>query len=234
MKQTKKEELPRPEVSEIALSKEEFVELIDTRVEGISEEFYRGFEFLRGVERTVTFFGSARFEEDNDHYKMARDIAAKLSSYGIGVVTGGGPGIMEAANRGAYESKGYSLGLNIKLPIEQKENPYLTESATFKHFFVRKVLLAYAAEAYLFFPGGFGTMDELFEIMTLVQTNKIEPVPIILVGVSFWKHLHFLIEKEMYEKHKTISKEDMLIYHLSDDIDEIVDMVRHAPIRMQN
>lgn len=234
MTNTEEKELPRPQVEEVALSKEEFGELIDTRVSGISEEFLRGFEFLRGAERTVTFFGSARFEEDNDHYKIAREIASKLSAYGIGVVTGGGPGIMEAANRGAYESRGYSLGLNIKLPIEQKINPYLTESVTFKHFFVRKVLLAYAAEAYLFFPGGFGTLDEMFEIMTLVQTKKIEPVPIILVGVSFWKHLQLFIEKEMYEKHKTISLEDMSIYSITDDVDEIVNIVRHAPIRMQN
>lgn len=233
MKKPTEKELPRPAVTEVALSKEDFEKLISTRVEHISEEFSRGFEFLRGAERTVTFFGSARFTEDNDHYKTAREIARRLAEYGIGVVTGGGPGIMEAANRGAYESKGYSLGLNIKLPTEQITNPYLTENATFEHFFVRKVLLAYAAEAYLFFPGGFGTMDEMFEIMTLVQTKKIERIPIILVGVSFWKHLQYFIEKEMYEKHKAISKEDMDLYIITDDIEEIIDIVRHAPIRMQ-
>ncbi len=217
----------------VALSKEDFGKLIDTRVGVISEEFSRGFEFLRGLERTVTFFGSARFNEDNDHYKTARELAHRLSELGIGVVTGGGPGIMEAANRGAYESKGFSLGLNIKLPTEQKINPYLSESTTFQHFFVRKVLLAYAAEAYIFFPGGFGTLDELFEIITLVQTKKIEPVPIILVGKTFWRKMQNFIKKELCEKHGTISKEDLSLYTITDDLDSIVDIVRHAPIRSQ-
>jgi len=218
----------------IALSKEELLKHINTRIENIAEEFKRGFELLTGMERTVTFFGSARFTEDNDHYQMARKIAGRLASYGIGVVTGGGGGIMEAANRGAYESKGYSLGLNIKLPHEQKENPYLTESTLFKYFFVRKVLLSYAAEAYLFFPGGFGTLDELFEIITLVQTHKIEPVPIILVGNGYWKKMSNFIEKEMYKKHHAISKEDMKLYTITDDVDTIVDIVLHAPIREQD
>lgn len=218
----------------IALSKEELRKIIDTRVSNISEEFERGFEFLSGVERSVTFFGSARFTEENDHYKMAREIAKRLAEYGIGVVTGGGGGIMEAANRGAFESEGYSLGLNIQLPHEQKENPYLTEKTSFRYFFVRKVLLAYAAEAYLFFPGGFGTLDELFEIITLVQTHKIEPVPIILVGSGYWKKLQNFIKKELCEKHHTISKEDMKLYTITDDVDTIVDIVRHAPIREQN
>jgi hypothetical protein len=218
----------------VALSKEELRQLIDTRVLNISEEFARGFEFLSGMERTVTFFGSARFTEDNDHYQMARLLAGKLASFGIGVVTGGGGGIMEAANRGAYESKGYSLGLNIVLPHEQKENPYLTEKALFKYFFVRKVLLAYAAEAYIFFPGGFGTLDELFEIITLVQTKKIEPVPIILVGDGYWKKLNSFIEKEILGKHHAINKEDLKLYTMTDDVDTIVDIVLHAPIREQD
>jgi len=234
MKKAKNQEIPLVHSTPVALSKEEFGTLIDTRVEHISEEFTRGFEFLRGLERTVTFFGSARFTEDNDHYQTARELAKRLSSLGIGVVTGGGPGIMEAANRGAYESKGYSLGLNIKLPFEQKFNPYLTDSVTFQHFFVRKVLMTYAAEAYIFFPGGFGTLDELFEIITLVQTHKIEPVPIILVGKTFWRKLQNFIKKELCEKHETISKSDMSLYTITDDLDAIVDIVRHAPIRSQN
>jgi hypothetical protein len=218
----------------IALSKEELRKLIETRISNISDEFAQGFEFLSGVERSVTFFGSARFTEENDYYQTAREIAGKLAKYGIGVVTGGGGGIMEAANRGAFENGGYSLGLNIKLPHEQKENPYLTEKALFNYFFVRKVLMSYAAEAYLFFPGGFGTLDELFEITTLVQTHKIEPVPIILVGTSFWKKVQSFIKNEMYKKHHTISKEDMKLYTITDDVDKIVDIVRHAPIREQD
>jgi len=218
----------------IALTKEEFGKLITTRIENITEEFTRGFEFLRGLERTVTFFGSARLPEDNDHYKTAQELAGKISKYGIGVITGGGPGIMEAANRGAFESSGYSLGLNIKLPMEQSENPYLNESITFSYFFVRKVLLAYAAEAYIFFPGGFGTLDELFEVMTLVQTRKMEKVPIILVGKSHWEKLDDFIRKEIYGRHEMINKEDMDLYTITDDLDQVVDIVRHSPIRSQH
>lgn len=217
----------------IALTKEEFGKLITTRVENILEEFTRGFEFLRGLERTVTFFGSARLKEDSDHYKTAQELAKRISQYGIGVITGGGPGIMEAANRGAFEAKGYSLGLNITLPQEQSENPYLNESTTFKYFFVRKVFLAYAAEAYIYFPGGFGTLDELFEVMTLVQTRKMEKVPIILVGKSYWEKLDQFIREEICEKHGMINGEDLDLYKITDDLDEIVNIVRHAPIRSQ-
>jgi hypothetical protein len=218
---------------EIVLTKEELKKIINARVINISAEFTRGFEFLSGMERSVTFFGSARFTEDNDHYKKAREIAGKLAQYGIGVVTGGGGGIMEAANRGAFESKGYSLGLNIKLPHEQKENPYLTESTLFRYFFVRKVMLVYAAEAYIFFPGGFGTLDELFEVITLVQTNKIERVPIVLVGSNYWNKLNHFIKKEIYGKHHAINKEDMDLYLITDDVDTVVDLFRHAPIQEQ-
>lgn len=216
------------------LSKEEFGKLVIERVEHIAREFTDGFNFIQGLERTVTFFGSARFTEEEAYYKKAREIASRLSKYGIGVITGGGPGIMEAANRGAYEAKGYSLGLNIKLRSEQKENPYVNESITFNYFFVRKVFLSYAAEAYIFFPGGFGTLDEFFEITTLVQTGKIEHVPIILVGKNYWDDLDKFIEKQMREKHKTIGENDRRLYHITDDVDEVVDIVRHTPIRRQD
>jgi hypothetical protein len=218
----------------IALSKEELRKHVNTRIEHISSELQQGFEFLSGMERTVTFFGSARLPEDNKHYIAARELAGKLAKLGIGVVTGGGGGIMEAANRGAYEAGGISLGLNIKLPHEQKENPYLTGSMVFNYFFTRKVLLSYAAEAYIFFPGGFGTMDEMFELITLVQTHKIEPVPIILVGNGFWKKLNGFIETEIFEIHQAINKEDMNLYTITDDIDTIVEIIRNAPIREQD
>jgi uncharacterized protein (TIGR00730 family) len=216
------------------LSKKEFGRIVNQRVEHIAHEFRDGFNFIQGLERTVTFFGSARFTEKDEHYQTARDLAAKLSAYGIGVVTGGGPGIMEAGNRGAYEAKGFSLGLNIKLNHEQHENPYLTESMTFNYFFVRKVLLSYAAEAYVFFPGGFGTLDEFFEILTLVQTGKIERVPIILMGSDYWDGLDEFIEKIVYKKHKAIDKDDRKLYVISDDVQKIAEIIRHAPIRRQD
>ncbi len=216
------------------LSKKEFGKIVNERVERIANEFKDGFNFIQGLEKTVTFFGSARFTEKDAHYKTARKLAAGLSKYGIGVVTGGGPGIMEAGNRGAHEAKGFSLGLNIKLNHEQSENPYLTESMTFDYFFVRKVLLAYAAEAYIFFPGGFGTLDEFFEILTLVQTGKIEQVPIILMGSDYWNALDKFIEQQLYKKHKAINKDDRKLYVISDDVEKITDIVRHAPIRRQD
>ncbi len=216
------------------LSKKEFGKVVNERVEHISHEFKAGFNFMQGLERTVTFFGSARFTEKDAHYKTARELGAKLSKYGIGVVTGGGPGIMEAGNRGAFEAKGFSIGFNIKLNHEQRENPYLNESMTLNYFFVRKVLLAYAAEAYIFFPGGFGTLDEFFEILTLVQTGKIEPVPIILLGSDYWNELDKFIEKTVYEKHKAIDKDDRKLYLITDDVEQVADIVRHAPIRRQD
>jgi uncharacterized protein (TIGR00730 family) len=218
----------------VTLSKKDFKEVVTRRVEHVSQELTNGFNFIQGLERTATFFGSARFREKDEHYKTARELAAKLSTYGIGIVTGGGPGIMEAGNRGAFENKGFSLGLNIVLNHEQHENPYLTESMTFNYFFVRKVLLSYAAEAYVFFPGGFGTLDEFFEIITLVQTGKIERVPIILMGSDYWNELDKFIEKTVYKKHKAIDKDDRKLYIISDDVDYVADIVRHAPIRRQD
>jgi uncharacterized protein (TIGR00730 family) len=216
------------------LSKEEFGRLVTTRIDRIAKEFTDGFHFMEGLERSVTFFGSARFTEKDEHYQTARELAKKLSAYGIGVITGGGPGIMEAGNRGAYEAGGYSLGLNIILNHEQRENPYLNGGMMFNYFFVRKVLLSYAAEAYVFFPGGFGTLDEFFEILTLVQTGKIERVPIILMGSDYWNELDKFIEKTVYETHKAINKDDRKLYIITDDIDHAADIVRHAPIRRQD
>lgn len=226
--------IPDDIVLPVTLSKKDFKEVVTRRVEHVSRELTDGFNFIRGLERTVTFFGSARFTEKDEHYKTARELAAKLASYGIGIVTGGGPGIMEAGNRGAFENKGFSLGLNIVLNHEQHENPYLTESMTFNYFFVRKVLLSYAAEAYVFFPGGFGTLDEFFEIVTLVQTGKIERVPIILMGKDYWGELDKFIEKTVYKKHKAINKDDRKLYIITDNVEKAADIVRHAPIRRQD
>ncbi|MEX2368798.1 MAG: TIGR00730 family Rossman fold protein, partial [Candidatus Paceibacterota bacterium] len=164
---------------------EELDEDLRNRIHKIRREFIRGLNFVGQHQHSVTFFGSARLTEDSSHYQRAVEIAQALAEEGINVVTGAGPGIMEAANRGAYQAEGEnvgkSLGLSITLPEEQDINPYVVENEPFHYFFARKVALTFSAEAYLFFPGGFGTLDELFEILTLVQTGKIIKVPVIMV-----------------------------------------------------
>jgi uncharacterized protein (TIGR00730 family) len=166
----------------------------------------------------VTVFGSARFKEDHPYYQEAREFGRRIAALGFTTMTGGGPGIMEAANRGAYESGGVSVGCNIQLPFEQKENPYLHKSVTFEHFFVRKVLLIKYSYAFIIMPGGFGTMDEFFETLTLVQTKTITQFPIVLFGKEYYRELLDTIS-DMAEK-GTIAKEDMDLVLVTDDIDE--------------
>lgn len=201
------------------------------RVSSIGQEFADGFDVMRHHSRSVTFFGSARFTESHEYYGKARDIAARISREGYTVVTGGGGGIMEAGNRGAHEAGGDSIGFNIKLPFEQKLNPYVSEHLSFKYFFSRKVLLAFSAEAFLFFPGGFGTLDEFFELITLVQTKKIPRVPLILVGDEYWGKLDVFIREELLRKHQTINPEDLNLYDITEDPDEIARIVTSAPLR---
>ncbi len=190
------------------------------RIFRIMAEFVDGFQFLANFKKTVSFFGSTRFKENNHHYKQARKIASMFAKDGFTVVTGGGPGIMEAANRGAAEAGGESVGLNIELPREQHVNPYVKRSSTFHYFFTRKVMLDYAAEAYVFFPGGFGTLDEFFELITLVQTKKIKPVPILLIGKDYWGTLINWMYNHVYLQHHAVSKEDLNIYRLVDNEEE--------------
>jgi uncharacterized protein (TIGR00730 family) len=159
------------------------------RALGIFTEFIRGFRALHFVGPCVTVFGSARFKEDHPYYAMAREIGRGLAGLGFTVVTGGGPGIMEAANRGAREARGRSIGCNIELPVEQTPNAYLDRWITFRHFFVRKVMLVKYSYAFIALPGGFGTLDEIFETATLIQTGKIQDFPIVLVGRDFWRPL---------------------------------------------
>lgn len=190
------------------------------RVFRIMAEFVQGFELLREHGLSATFWGSARTTPDDPYYKAAEELAAKLAKKGFSIISGGGPGIMEASNVGAFKVGGKSVGLNIQLPFEQKLNPYTTESLNFDFFFSRKVMLTFASEAYVYFPGGFGTLDEFFEIVTLIQTKKIEPIPVILYGKEYWEPLTRFFEEDMMKKHKTISPEDMDIFHVVDSVDE--------------
>ncbi|MEK7575066.1 MAG: TIGR00730 family Rossman fold protein [Patescibacteria group bacterium] len=213
------------------LTQEEIHRIIKNKVHRIDKEFTSGFEFIKNYEKSVTFFGSARFTEDNPHYQKARQLAQKISALGYTILTGGGGGIMEAANRGAFESGGQSVGLNIRLAKSQGLNHYTNDSMQFDYFFARKVALSFAAEAYLFFPGGFGTFDELFEILTLVQTRKIRKIPIILVGYDFWCDMHKFVKDVMYDRHKTINPEDMDLYNITDDENEILEIIKKVPVR---
>lgn len=204
---------------------------IESRMLNITEEMARGFHLIKSYHKSVTFFGSARFEETNKYYEVARRISKKIAAeLGYAVVTGGGPGIMEAGNRGAKEGGSESIGFTIKLPREQVTNPYLSQHSEFEYFFTRKLCMTYAAEAYVYFPGGFGTLDEFFEILTLVQTKKIECVPIILVGSDFWKPLLEPILKICLDN-ETIDKEDESLFIITDDEDEVLRRIAAAPLR---
>ena len=197
-------------------------------------EFVDGFQFLADFKKTVTFFGSARFDEKNKWYAEARKLASLLAQENIGVISGGGPGIMEAANRGAAEAGGDSIGLNIKLPYEQRINPWVKKAIAFHYFFVRKVMLSYSAQAYAFFPGGFGTLDEVFEIITLIQTKKVSgTIPVILVGKEFWQPICEWIDEALYQKFATIDKEDMNLYKLVDTAEEALAVAKAAPLRKE-
>jgi len=214
----------KPRVDAMSYSKEDATP--SWRIFKIMGEFVSGFEFLRRYDATVTFFGTARCNANQKLYKEAVKLASELSKMGFAVITGGGPGAMEAANKGAREAGGVSVGLNIQLPTEQRINPYVHESHAFHYFFTRKVMLAYSSELYIFFPGGFGTLDELFELITLVQTKKICPIPIILVGKNYWQPLLKWIEDVIYNENKMIDKQDLAIYHLVDDANEAAALIK--------
>jgi uncharacterized protein (TIGR00730 family) len=193
----------------------------------ILREFVRGFRVLHFVGPCVTVFGSARFKEDHPYYAMARDVGGRLTDIGFTVMTGGGPGIMEAANRGAKDAGGRSIGCNIVLPQEQKPNPYLDQVLTFDYFFVRKVMLVKYSYAFVVMPGGVGTMDEMFEAVTLIQTRKILEFPIVLMGVDYWQPLVGML-KRMVEA-ATISAADLNLVMVTDSIDDAMAHIRkHA------
>lgn len=193
----------------------------------VMAEFVEGFETLNNLAPCISIFGSARTKPDHRYYKLAVDIAERLVTEGFGIITGGGPGIMEAGNRGAYNANGLSVGLNIELPFEQSHNPYIDPDKNLNHryFFVRKVMFVKYAQAFVVLPGGFGTLDELFEVLTLIQTKKIDRVPVILAGSEFWKGIKDWIVTEMLENQGNISKEDLDLIPIVDQPDEIVSII---------
>jgi len=191
------------------------------RIVGIGFEFLRALRSLHFVGPCVTVFGSARFGEDHPHYETARELGRQISEAGFTVMTGGGPGIMEAANRGARDVKGPSIGCNIILPVEQQENPYLDRFVTFKHFFVRKVIMTKYSYAFVAMPGGFGTLDEVFETLTLIQTGIIKQFPVIFVGKDYWAPIIGFINETLIPE-ETISPKDLELLHITDDPEEAV------------
>lgn len=208
-----------------------FAEDANWRIFRIMAEFIEGFEFLSPLRKEVTFFGSARLSEDSPWYKQAQDLGKLLAKGGFTVITGGGPGIMEAGNRGAFEGGGSSIGLDIELPTEQRRNPYVKKGIGFHYFFTRKVMLSASAQAYVFFPGGFGTCDEFFEMITLIQTRKMEHVPVVCVGKEFWTPLHEWLRVTMTEKYQTISPEDTSLYTIVDSAKEAFDLIKDSKER---
>ncbi|MCU1266633.1 MAG: Cytokinin riboside 5-monophosphate phosphoribohydrolase [Acidobacteria bacterium] len=208
-------ESPRPD---------EFTHTDTWRVFRIMGEFVEGFDELATLSRGVSIFGSARTLPTDADYLVAQETAALLAHAGFSVITGGGPGIMEAANRGAFEAGGISVGCNIELPFEQKPNPYQTLSLKFKYFFVRKMMFVKYSEAFVIFPGGFGTLDELFEALTLIQTKKIRDFPVVMYGKRYWGGLMDWI-RDFALKENKVSEADMLLLHLTDSPEEVVRII---------
>lgn len=203
------------------------------RIFRIISEFTEGFDRLSKINNAVSIFGSARLKPDHPYYKKTVELASLLGQHGFAIITGGGPGIMEAANKGAFQQKQLSVGLNIELPMEQTHNPYLDLSLDFRYFFVRKVMLVRYSMGYVCMPGGFGTLDELFEALTLMQTNKIYPIPLILFGSEFWQGLVDWIKTVLIE-FKTISEKDLDLIVVTDDPQEVLSvMVQHREMRKQ-
>ena len=211
-------ETPRPD---------EFLRTDTWRVFRIMGEFVQGFEDLAQITNGVAVFGSARTHPDDPVYQAARETAGLLARAGFAVITGGGPGIMEAANRGAFEAGGMSVGCNIELPHEQGSNPYLTLSLKFKYFFVRKMMFVKYSDAFIIFPGGFGTLDELFEALTLIQTRKIRNFPVVLYGSQYWHGMLEWIKGTVLSEGK-IAEEDLKLLHLADSPAQIVEIISRS------
>ncbi len=193
-------------------------------------EFIEGFQFVADFnKKSVAVFGSSRFKEDNPNYEKARRFSNLLAEEGFTVVTGGGPGIMEAINRGAYEKNGESIGINIQLQEGERANSFMTRSIGFYYFFTRKVMLSFASSGYVYFPGGFGTLDEFFELVTLIQTKKLPlPVCVVAVGKDFWGPAFEWFKKDLCERYGTVSEEDLKIFQLVDTPEEAVEIIKKS------
>jgi hypothetical protein len=207
----------------------------ETKICMIQEEFRQGIDMIQSHKQGVTFYGSARLNEGNPEYEKVRKLAYRIvKELDYAVFSGGGPGIMEAANRGAYEAGGSSVGLTIKLPTEQSTNKYVNEEIPFYFFFTRKVSMSYTTETCIFCPGGFGTFDELFEMITLKQTGKIRNVPLILFGSEFWKPVEELIQKVLIEKYQTVLPEESKLYVITDSEDEVIKIIQESQVKVAN
>jgi uncharacterized protein (TIGR00730 family) len=200
------------------------------RVFRVMSEFVEAFETLAKVGPAISIFGSARLPAGDPYYEKAVRCGAGLVKRDFAVITGGGPGIMEAANKGALEAGGTSIGLNISLPMEQAPNPYQNVELDFRYFFIRKVMFVKYAQGFINFPGGFGTMDEFFESLTLIQTLKVVPFPVVLIGSDFWSGLLDWMRDVMEQKFHNISPEDLDLFHLTDDVEEAIDIVHETHI----
>lgn len=217
-----------------ALPTKEISHAAEKRISTILKEIKAAFVLLHRYPRLVTFFGSSRIESGTKYYETARHLARRVANeLGYAVITGGGPGIMEAANRGAYEAGGESIGMQIVLPHAQLLNKFLTDHLTFYFLFVRRLSLSFTAETYVFFPGGYGTLDEFFEVIELIQTKKINPVPVILYGKEYWEPLDAFIKEHLLEKFKMIDPEDRSIYKITEDEEEILGIIKKAPLRKE-
>jgi len=204
----------------------------EEKLKMIDEDFEQGISMVNKFNPSVTFYGSTRLNEGNPDYEKVRHLTYRISKeLGYTIFSGGGPGIMEAANRGAFEAGGKSIGFTISLPKEQDTNKYITEQIPFHFFFSRQSSMSYATEVCIFGPGGFGTFSELFEILTLLQTNKIDKVPVILFGSEFWSPLEKLIKENLLNKYKTIGEEDTKLYTITDDEDKILEIIKNSKIR---
>lgn len=207
----------------------------ETKLCMIKEEFRNGIDNIKNSNPSVTFYGSTRLTEDNENYQKIRNLAYRISKeLNYSIITGGGGGAMEAANRGAYEAGGKSLGLTIRLPREQQTNKYVTEEIPFEFFFARQVSMSYATEVCIFCPGGFGTFDELFEMLTYLQTGKIGYIPVILFGSQFWNPIDQMIKSVLLEKFKTINETDTKLYTILDDEDKILEIIKNSKLRDGN
>lgn len=200
----------------------------------IMAEFVEGIETMASLGPCVSMFGSARTKPSEEYYKMAEETARVIAKNGYGLITGGGPGIMEAGNKGAAEAGGHSVGLNIDLPFEQHPNPYQNIEIEFRYFFVRKVMFLRWASAVIIMPGGFGTIDEMFETLTLIQTQKSPTLPLILMGKDFWGGMMDWIKETMLDKHKYISPEDPDLLHITDDPQEVIEIINRFNSRRES